>query len=107
MRFFEKKKGFVFPRDGHRPRKKETSGKIEMSSDLSKESGVFEKYPNLYKRINKTCWNRCVNKQGFFAEILGIGEKTCVDRCAVKYFQAFEIVVKALEFIGINVDRFL
>ncbi|XVE79483.1 hypothetical protein DITRI_Ditri14bG0062700 [Diplodiscus trichospermus] len=40
----------------------------------------------LFNRLTKTCFNKCVDKRYKESE-LNMGENTCIDRCVSKYWQ--------------------
>jgi import inner membrane translocase subunit TIM10 len=42
---------------------------------------------DLFNRLTQTCFSKCIEKRHKEAE-LNMGENSCIDRCASKYWQA-------------------
>ncbi|AQK61849.1 mitochondrial import inner membrane translocase subunit TIM10 isoform X1 [Zea mays] len=50
---------------------------------------------DLFNRLTKTCFEKCVEKRYKEAE-LNMGENSCIDRCVSKYWQVTNLVGQML-----------
>ncbi|WOL14933.1 Mitochondrial import inner membrane translocase subunit TIM10 [Canna indica] len=71
------------------------------SVDLRKEQNLVtiekevEFRVDLYNRVVKTCFDKCIEKRYKESELY-IGENSCVDRCVSKYSQVNNIIGQIL-----------
>ncbi|XP_052161061.1 mitochondrial import inner membrane translocase subunit TIM10-like isoform X2 [Oryza glaberrima] len=50
---------------------------------------------DLFNRLTQTCFSKCIEKRHKEAE-LNMGENSCIDRCASKYWQVTNLVGQLL-----------